>query len=76
MTTINLRDYYPFFKSDFFVEVTDEVAKRLKQFNRKDHADYDADVSTKHTIPLMLMTVLKRMLSCWFYRRRKSMSAN
>ena len=41
MTTINLRDYYPFFKSDFFVEVTDEVAKRLKQFNRKDHADYE-----------------------------------
>ncbi len=41
MLTINLRDYYPFLKSNFFVEVTDEVAKWLTQFNRKDHADYE-----------------------------------
>jgi len=27
MTRINLRDYYPFFKSDFFVEVTDEIVE-------------------------------------------------
>ncbi len=41
MARINLRDYYPVDIPDFFVEVTDEVADQLKQFNRKDHADYE-----------------------------------
>lgn len=41
MTRINLRDCYPFYKSDFFVEVTDEVVGLLRQFNRKDHADFE-----------------------------------
>ena len=41
MTRINLRDYYPFYHSDFFIEVTDEAAKQLKQFSRKDHADFE-----------------------------------
>ena len=25
MTTINLRDYYPFYKEDAFIEVSDEI---------------------------------------------------
>jgi len=41
MTRINLRDCYPFYKSDFSVEVTDEVVELLRQFNRKDHADFE-----------------------------------
>lgn len=41
MTRINLRDCYPFYKSDFSVEVTDEVVGLLRQFNRKDHADFE-----------------------------------
>lgn len=41
MSRINLRDYYPDNKSDFFIEVTVEVAELLKQFSRKDHTDYE-----------------------------------
>jgi RNA polymerase sigma-70 factor (ECF subfamily) len=41
MKRINLQDYYPFYLSDFDVEVTDDVAQQLKQFNRKDHADHE-----------------------------------
>ncbi len=35
MIKINLRDYYPFYKSDFFVEVTSEILELFKQLNRK-----------------------------------------
>lgn len=41
MTRINLRDYYPHNKSDFFIEVTETVAESLKQFNQKEHSDYE-----------------------------------
>jgi len=41
MIRINLRDYYPFYKSDFFIEVTDEIAELFKLFNRKEHADFE-----------------------------------
>lgn len=36
MTTINLRKYYyPAYKTDMFVEVSDEVAETMKQFDRE-----------------------------------------
>lgn len=36
MTTINLRKYYyPVYKTDVFVEVSDEVAEAMKQFDRE-----------------------------------------
>lgn len=41
MIRINLRDYYPFYKSDFFIEVIDEIADLFKLFNRKEHADFE-----------------------------------
>jgi len=41
MIRINLRDYYPFYKSDFFIEVAEEIAELFKQFNRKEHADFE-----------------------------------
>ena len=37
MTTINLRDYYPYYTADCFIEVTDEVAAMLLA-----HARYEA----------------------------------
>lgn len=39
MKRINLRDYYPFFKSDFFIEVEDEIALSLKRFKLSESAD-------------------------------------
>ena len=41
MIRINLRDYQPFYKSDFFVEVTNEIFTLLKQLSRKEHADFE-----------------------------------
>lgn len=38
MTTINLRDYYPFYHEDVYVEVTDETAQTLLAFNRQEKA--------------------------------------
>lgn len=53
MTTINLRDYYPFYKEDTFIDVSDEVAaflaedKRLQtnyeQYIRDNRAFYSLD---------------------------------
>ncbi|HHW30350.1 MAG TPA: sigma-70 family RNA polymerase sigma factor, partial [Clostridiaceae bacterium] len=30
MKKINLRDLYPFYKSDFFIEIADEVVELIK----------------------------------------------
>lgn len=34
MAIINLRDYYPFYTSDCFMEVSEEVAEMFKEFDR------------------------------------------
>lgn len=41
MKKINLRVYYPFYQSDFFVEVTDEVAEQIEKFGQREHADFE-----------------------------------
>ena len=41
MIRINLRDYYPFYKSDFFVEVPNGIFSLFEQLSRKEHADYE-----------------------------------
>ena len=38
MTTINLRDYYPFYTHDYFIDVPDEVVELFKEFDRKEAA--------------------------------------
>lgn len=39
METINLRDYYPFYTSDCFIDVSDEIADVFMEFKRQE-ADY------------------------------------
>lgn len=41
MKIINLRDYYPFYQSDCFIEVSDEIVDLFTQFNRKEYSDYE-----------------------------------
>ena len=41
MIRINLRDYYPFYKSDYFIEVPDEIFTLFKQLSQKEHADFE-----------------------------------
>ena len=38
MAIINLRDYYPFYTSDCFMEVSEDVAEMFKEFDRKEAA--------------------------------------
>ena len=38
MKRINLRDYYPFYTSDSFIDVPDEVAAMLQEFGRYEAA--------------------------------------
>ena len=38
MTIINLRDIYPFYTSDCLIEVPDEVAAAMAEFDRKEAA--------------------------------------
>ena len=38
MAVINLWDYYPFYTSDCFMEVSEEVAEMFKEFDRKEAA--------------------------------------
>ena len=40
MKTINLREYYPYYTTDVFVEVPDEVAELLRQYKLKEAADF------------------------------------
>lgn len=37
MKTINLRDYYPFYTQDTFLEVSDTVAEALAEAERQEH---------------------------------------
>ncbi|MFZ5945401.1 MAG: RNA polymerase sigma factor [Bacillota bacterium] len=41
MKKINLRDYYPFYHSDFFVEVADQIVELFKHISRREHADFE-----------------------------------
>ena len=38
MTIINLKDFYPFYTSDCFMEIPDEVAAAMAEFDRKEAA--------------------------------------
>lgn len=38
MIKINLRDYYPFYQKDCFVDIPDEVAQELRNFDRMESA--------------------------------------
>ncbi len=38
MLKINLRDYYPFYQNDCFVDIPVEVAEAMQEFDRKENA--------------------------------------
>jgi RNA polymerase sigma-70 factor (ECF subfamily) len=38
MKTINLKDYYPYYNSDFFVDVDDDIALVFNEYARLEHA--------------------------------------
>lgn len=40
MKTINLREFYPHYETDTFVEVPDEIAELLHKYKLKEAADY------------------------------------
>ena len=38
VASINLRDFYPYYTADSFIEVPDEVAEAMAEFDRKEAA--------------------------------------
>ena len=74
MAIINLRDYYPFYTSDCFMEVSEEVAEMFKEFDRKEAAYRLRTYATKPTIPLIGMTGWSMKLSLLPYLPMNCMS--
>ena len=44
MTIINLRDFYPYYTADSFIEVPDEVAEAMAEFDRKDSISIESQI--------------------------------
>ena len=68
MAIINLRDYYPFYTSDYFMEVPEDVVEMFKEFDRKEaayrlrtyrHKAYfslDYDINVEHEAMVLVLT--------------------
>ena len=67
MAIINLRDYYPFYTSDCFMEVSDEVAEMFKEFERRLLTGC-VHTAIKPTIPLIGMMGWSMRLSLLHFR--------
>ena len=79
MTIINLRDFYPFYITDSFIEVPDEVAAAMAEFDRKEaayrlrtyrHKAYyslDREDSIEHSAPFVALS------PCEIYERKVTM---
>ena len=44
MAIINLRDFYPYYTADSFIEVPDEVAEAMAEFDRKDSISIESQI--------------------------------
>ncbi|MEL7609662.1 MAG: sigma factor-like helix-turn-helix DNA-binding protein [Bacillota bacterium] len=76
MKTINLRDYYPFFTSDYFIDVPDEVAALLlahtrheaacqrRTYRHRAHFSLDRSDGTEHDILFVSLS------PCEIYERK------
>ena len=74
MSTINLRDYYPFYTADCFIEVPDEVADVLAALERAEVALRLRTYRHKAYFSLDRGTVSSMKLFLFLFRRRKSTS--
>lgn len=61
MTTINLRDFYPWCKEDIFVEITEEILEAMKPPTASRRHTGGAHTVTSCSIPLTATTGLKMM---------------
>ena len=79
MKTINLRDYYPFYHNDLFIEVSDEVAVALQEAERQERNYLRRVVYNKAFYSLdagdgIEQTALFRAMShCEIYERKMTM---
>ena len=60
MKTINLRDYYPFYHNDLFIEVSDEVAAALRRPRGRSETISAALSTTRRSTRWTLGTVSSR----------------
>ena len=77
MKTINLRVLYPdAYKSDYYVEVPDEVAEVFETFERMEKAYMQRVYYHMHIIRLTAQTRSSIASCSRCFRRKKSMSEN
>lgn len=74
MKVINLRDIYPHYTQDCFVEVTDEVADLFPSSTTKRRLTVCVHTGTRHTTPLTGMTALSMRLFSLHFLRMSCMS--
>lgn len=67
MAKINLRDFYPFYHSDLFIEIPDEVETALLEAERLEKTIFAAAFITKPTIHWTQMTGLKRIFFSYLF---------
>ena len=75
MTTINLKDYYPWYLTNEYIEVSDEVAAELRLARLAEALTPSVSATTSRTIPSTVMTGSNTLPVCMSRPRRSCWSA-
>ena len=75
MTTINLKDYYPWYLTNEYIEVSDEVAAELRAGKLAEALTPSVSATTSRTIPSTVMTGSNTLPVCMSRPRRSCWSA-
>ena len=75
MTTINLKDFYPWYTQDEYIEVTDEVAAELRADKLYELATSAGSSATRRSIPSTVTMGSNTPLACPSRPRRSCWSA-
>ena len=75
MTTINLKDYYPWYLTNEYIEVSDEVAAELRLASWPRPLTPSVSATTSRTIPSTVMTGSNTLPVCMSRPRRSCWSA-
>ncbi len=76
MKKMNLRDMYPFFKTDVWVDVDEEVAREMRRFDLEESAYRLRTYRHRPIIRLIATTGLSSMFYFFRFHRRSITSAS
>lgn len=76
MKKMNLRNMYPFFKTDVWVDVDEEVAHEIRRFDLEETPTGCERIAIRPIFRLIAMTGLSSMFYFFRFHRRSITSAN